>query len=122
MVLASEFAGTLDPATGFANYSFREDRAHYTSDRVGEPLKPLTRHTLAMELPATDRTRLAADQIRTADGLVARITMASGEVVVVGWSQAFAAAYPLRLTAMEAVSGSFPGDYPTVKLTLECYE
>lgn len=118
---ASDLVGAPDPASGFSEYVFREDRAHYQQTLTGDEFRPLTRHTLTIELPATAANRAAAEGIRTSAGVVARIELASGEVVLAGWSERFEASYPLLVTALETTSGSVPEDYPTVKLTLECF-
>ncbi len=120
LVLANTFAAQPDPASGFATYVFREDMAHYECTSVGEPTRPLTEHTLVMELPAVAETRVAVEQLRRSCGVVAIITLASGETLTVGHTPTFGTAYPLRVTAVESTSGLVPGDFPTVKITLQC--
>ncbi len=113
--LAASAAGALWP--------FREDRAHYREQTEdGTTLSPLVRHTLEMDVPATAATRrllgeLAATSAR--EGLVAVVTMASGERIAAGWSTRFGTLYPLRLTAAKALSGHSPADYPTISVILE---
>ena len=79
------------------------------------------KHTLTL---CSDRWLAAAwfdkefMQRAAADGLVARITMATGEQIVVGWSERFGLEQPLRLKTLSFCSGSRPNDSPRVVLTL----
>lgn len=138
-----------DPASGifaepaaepFAEYVFREDRATYSETVSGEPLAPLVHRTLTMELPAAPEPvsgsgpvsgsvsgsvsagQAVAELLEHSPtrGFVARVTLASGEVVVAGWNPRFGCAYPLRVTKLERSSGSEPADFPTLAVTLEC--
>lgn len=121
LVPASEYAGTAS-ARGPAQ-DFREDRAHYSETPAREsPLAPLTKHTLVMELPATAESRRATGElaaISAAEGVAAVVTLASGEVIVAGYSARFGTRYPLRVTKIESVSGRTPADFPTITVTLE---
>jgi hypothetical protein len=112
---ASKYAGA-DPAA--TTWAFREDRAAYTETRQGA----LTRRTLSIEFAATPTARAAVDalvDVAASEGVVARVTMASGEVIVAGHSSRFGSSYPLRPTSLSSVSGLTPGDMPTISLTLE---
>ncbi len=125
LATASEWAAR-ESAAPRSGWAFREDRAGYTEERVGgESLSPLVRHTLTMELPATPAARRAVDElisVASSEGVVAVVTMASGEVVVAGCSERFGVAYPLRPAGLESASGRTPADYPTITLTLECID
>jgi hypothetical protein len=105
-----------------AAWAFREDRASYSEESAGEDKTyPFIRHTLAMEFPAARESRAAVEELAAyvAEGVVAVITMASGEVVVAGHSARFGAGYPLRLVKTETTSGRTPADFPTLTVTLE---
>ncbi len=120
LIPASSYAGGVPPA-GSA-WAFREDKARYSEDITdGGPLVRLVRHTLVMELAATAEGRCAVDELVElcrAEGIVAVVTLASGEVIAVGYSARFGTLYPLRATAIEYSSGSTPADFPTIVLTL----
>lgn len=98
-------------------YFFREDGANYTEALTAEGL---VKHTLELDFPATSEARLAVDQLlaQSSGGIVASAVTASGETLLIGWSERFGAAYPLRVTAVASGSGSTPGDLPTINLTL----
>ncbi len=66
------------------------------------------------------QTMLELLEHSSAHGLVARVTLASGEVVVCGLSPRFGTAYPMRVSKIERSSGRSPADFPTVEVTLEC--
>lgn len=121
LVPASEYAADK-PSSGFA-WAFREDRARYTEETAGgSALSALVKHTLIIELAATPESRRAAGELAdtsVGQGVVAVVTMASGEVVVAGYSSRFGALYPLRITASEYSSGNTPADFPTITLTLQ---
>jgi hypothetical protein len=74
-----------------------------------------------MEIAATPEGRCAVDELvelcRT-EGVVAAVTLASGEVIAVGYSARFGTLYPLRAAGVEYSSGSTPADFPTIVLTL----
>jgi hypothetical protein len=115
---ASKYAGA-DPSTSTVAWAFREDRAAYTQTRQG----PLVLHTLTMEIAATTAARGAVDVltgVADSQGVVARVTLASGEVLVAGHSNRFGVQYPMRLTRVETISGHSPNDVPTIFLTFEC--
>jgi hypothetical protein len=85
-------------------------------------LAPVVRHTLEMEFAADRAGRRAVDELSAtaaSEGVVAVVTMASGEVVVAGYSPRFGTEYPLRMTKREADSGFSPGDFPAISLILE---
>lgn len=117
LVPASEYAADK-PSSGSA-WAFREDRARYTEEGTRAAL---VKHTLIMELPATPESRLAVDRLvdlSLGEGVVAVVTMASGEVVVAGYSSRFGSLYPLRSTGTEYSSGNTPADFPAITITLE---
>jgi hypothetical protein len=117
LIPASDYDAGSDPATD-CGWAFCEDRATYTVLREGA----LTRHTLIMEFAATADARNAIDRlaaVAAAQGIVARVTLASGQVVVAGYSTRFATTYPLRPTSLTDASGRTPGDMPTISITLE---
>jgi hypothetical protein len=121
LIPASEYAGGAPPASSV--WAFREDRARYSEEQMPTgALVPLVRHTLEMEFPADPASREAVDELAAtarAEGVVAVVTMASGEVIVAGYSSRFAEAYPLRITGRNVTSGRTPADFPTIALTLQ---
>jgi hypothetical protein len=111
-----------------ASYVFREDGARYSETLTGGPQQPLVRHTLVMEFPsgrsADDSGESADDAVdellaRSPEGFVALVSRASGERLLVGYSERFGTRYPLRVAALSSASGSVPADIPTLTLTLE---
>jgi hypothetical protein len=74
-----------------------------------------------MEFPATAQGRKAVDELSaySREGVVAVVTMASGEIVVAGYSSGFGTLYPLRLVKTESTSGHTPADLPTIAVTLQ---
>jgi len=123
LVPAPLWAGTGSPfPPGAVEWAFREDRAHYREELTGdEPLVPLVRHVLEMELPldAASRRAVASLQAANAAGFVAIVTLASGERLTVGRSARFGTLYPLRVAACDLGSGRTPADLPTATLRLE---
>ncbi len=60
---------------------------------------------------------------RTAiEGLAARVTMATGESLTLGWSERFGFEQALRLRSLRFQSGSRPNSSPTVVLTLSSHD
>lgn len=53
------------------------------------------------------------------EGLAARITLATGERLTLGWSERFGFEQALRLRSLHFSSGAKPNASPTVKLVLE---
>ena len=53
------------------------------------------------------------------EGVAARVVMASGEQITLGWSERFGFEQALRLKSLRFWSGSRPNTSPTVVLTLE---
>jgi hypothetical protein len=131
VIPASRYAGgTASPSdpgapasAGAVPWAFREDSASYMRQQTEEqPLVPLTRHTIRMEFAAGEEGYRAASQlsaVAAADGVVAILTLATGEVVTVGWSERFKNAYPLRMVKYETRSGQKPADFPSVTVTLQ---
>jgi hypothetical protein len=75
-----------------------------------------------MELAATPEARSAVRELAAVcrgEGVVARVTMASGEVLQAGYSPLYGALYPLRLAGVEYRSGNTPADLPTIVVTLQ---
>ena len=111
------------PSASSSTWTFREDRARYSEEQSGSsPLAPLVQHTLVMEFPATKGSRSIVEGLITAcrtGGVVAVVTMASGEKIVAGSSIRFGAGYPLRMVKIESTSGRTPADFPTIAVTLE---
>jgi hypothetical protein len=121
LIPASLYAG--EAPTAPLPWAFREDRARYREEQMaGSVLAPLVKRTLEMEFAADPAGRRAMDELSetaAAQGVVAVVTMASGEVIVAGYSLRFGTEFPMRVTGREADSGLSPGDFPTLSLTLE---
>ena len=67
----------------------------------------------------SDEEIFARDNIAPdVEGVVAEIVLASGESVVVGWSERFGFEQALRIKEMLFLSGKRPTDLPRVVLTL----
>jgi hypothetical protein len=117
------FPASIAEAVGAsgAAYSFREDGASYSETLAGSPQQPLVRHTLVMEFPAGEESRRAVDELLaySAGGFVAVVTLASGELLTVGYSMRFRTDYPLRVAALASATGSVPSDFPALVITLE---
>ena len=114
---------SIAQAVGASAWAFREDCAWYSEESVGdEKLSSLVRHTLVMEFPATHDSCRAVNGLAdtsAVEGVAAVITMASGEVIIAGYSSRFGVEYPLRVVKREITSGRTPADFPTVTITLE---
>ena len=89
-----------------------EQRSSYTelSDTQAGPQR--VRHTLKLVV-----SREAA---RTTEGLIATVTAASGERLLIGWSARLGREQPLRLGSVSNESGVKPLDGTPVVVTLTC--
>jgi hypothetical protein len=98
-----------------------DDGSQYEESAESDNTLVSVKHTLTL---CSDRWLAAAwfdkefMQRAAADGVAARITMATGEEIVVGWSERFGFEQPLRLKTLTFCSGSKPNDSPRVVLTL----
>jgi hypothetical protein len=75
-----------------------------------------------MEFAAEPNARRAARELwetAASEGVVAMVTMASGETLTPGYSERFGNEYPLRIVKKESASGLGPGDFPVIRVTLE---
>ena len=110
----------MTPGEG-VEVSLMDDGSHYDEQTQASGLPVSVEHTLTL---CSDRWLAAAwfdkefMQRAAADGVAARITMATGEEIVVGWSERFGFEQPLRLKTLTFCSGSKPNDSPRVVLTL----
>jgi len=113
LIPAPEWAGVGSSSPPMAAWAFCEDRAHYSEELTGaHPRVPLVLHTLDATIAATPESRRAVRELRAVNGagFVARVTLASGERVVVGSSARFGVEYPLRLAECSLASGHTPAD------------
>lgn len=98
-----------------------EDKSLYTEQlRQAHGLRSVV-HELRITAEAGDAAEwLDALFLRraTAEGVVARVEMLSGEVVWAGVSQRFGTAQPLYITGLETSSDRSPRQRPTVSMTL----
>ena len=102
-----------------------DDRSTYEEHFSAESGLVSVQHTLTL---ASDRN-LAREWLSqefvqrcTAEGVVARVTMATGEQIVVGSDPRFGFEQALRLSSLGFMSGSSPNDSPRVILTLKCHD
>lgn len=98
-----------------------DDGSHY-DERIEPRTYPVSvEHTLTL---CSDRNLSAAWRDKeflrhaAAEGVAARITLLTGETLIVGWSRHFAFEQALRLRSLEFHSGSRPKEQPKVVLTL----
>ncbi|MFI3304174.1 MAG: hypothetical protein SNF68_06010 [Rikenellaceae bacterium] len=70
-------------------------------------------HTLSFQCEHADAP-FSPEQIQRilTCGVVADVTLATGAVIRVGWSERFGVEYPLRLQSLEFSSGGSAVDYP----------
>ncbi|MDL2319899.1 hypothetical protein LJC45_02065 [Alistipes sp. OttesenSCG-928-B03] len=112
---------TLTGGVGFREYRFREDEAAYTESVAFTDGLPLVTHTLSFALERMDAAcREAIEELcaATDKGLVAIVTTNAGVSFLVGYSEKFGAAYPLRPARVSGVSGSKPADLSAEKIVL----
>lgn len=99
-----------------------EQRSSYTETLDTQAATARVRHTLT---PVVDREAAreyftpAFVRVATTEGVVAVVSAASGERLLVGWSARFGAEQPLRLAAIENASGTEPLDGTPVTLAFE---
>ena len=105
--------------------SLMDDGSSYEELHSAEGLPVSVQHTLTL---ASDRN-LAREWLSqefvqrcTVEGVVARVTMATGEQIVVGTDPRFGFEQALRLSSLGFMSGSSPNDSPRVILTLKCHD
>ena len=105
--------------------SLMDDGSSYEELHSAEGLPVSVQHTLTL---ASDRN-LAREWLSqefvqrcTAEGVVARVMMATGEQIVVGTDPRFGFEQALRLSSLGFMSGSSPNDSPRVILTLKCHD
>ncbi len=98
-----------------------DDGSHYDERIEASALPVSVEHTLTL---CSDRNLSVAwrdkEFLRHAadEGVAARITLLTGETLIVGWSHHFAFEQALRLRSLEFHSGSQPKEQPKVVLTL----
>ncbi len=102
-----------------------DDGSKYEEVASADAAPVSVQHTLTL---CSDRT-LAAEwfdeeflQRAAIEGLAARVTLATGEQVMLGWSERFGFEQALRLKSLTFSSGSSPNDSPRVVLTLVAYD
>ncbi|MEG1885603.1 MAG: hypothetical protein RR182_04895 [Alistipes sp.] len=98
-----------------------EDRSCYT--RLGNSTEGLTRvhHILTLVLcPEVAQELIDTCPLMSTDGVVALVTAATGEKIIVGRSEKFGGTQPLRLHTSRFDSGCKRTDPPTTSLSLEC--
>ena len=98
-----------------------DDKSTYEEHFSAESGLVSVQHTLTL---CSDR-RLAAAwfdegflQHAATEGLAARVSLATGEVLLLGYSERFGFEQALRLKSLSFSSGSSPNDSPRVVLTL----
>ncbi|WP_307756656.1 hypothetical protein [uncultured Alistipes sp.] len=98
-----------------------EDRSSYTETLDTEAGPQRVRHTLKLVVSREAAYTLFGSAFRrtaASEGLVAVVTMASGERLLTGWSTRLGTEQPLRLASMCNESGVKPLDGTPVVVTL----
>lgn len=100
-----------------------EQRSSYSelSDTQAGPQR--VRHTLTLVIGREAARALLTPSFRrtaAADGLIATVTAASGERLLIGWSARLGKEQPLRLGPVSNESGTKPLDGTPVVVTLTC--
>lgn len=101
--------------------SLMDDGSSYEELHSAEGLPVSVQHTLTL---CSDRQLAAAWfdegflQHAATEGLAARVSLATGEVLLLGYSERFGFEQALRLKSLSFSSGSSPNDSPRVVLTL----
>lgn len=111
----------LKEGAGFVRYSFREDQATYTQKSVSHQPVVLVEHTLWMFLERVDSDSIrAVRELAEAsqEGLLALVTLATGERLLVGYSRHLGCEQPLRVVKMESESGESPKERSGVRVVL----
>ncbi len=120
-------------ADGLTELSFRDtaqivdlplidDRSTYAETADSQTGLTRVRHKLSLVVERSDARMLFDDAFRRTalyEGLVAIVTAASGEQIVVGWSERLGTEQPLRMTGLGMESGRKPLDGTPATLTLE---
>ncbi len=111
----------LAPGQGFALYNFKEDEAEYSEQLSTQNGITAVDHRLSFFIERMDvATIRAVEELASATrGVVALITMATGETFVAGISGKFGTERPLRLNSAQASSGRRMADETGETITLE---
>ena len=100
-----------------------DDASSYTEQFSADNRQVSVLHTLTL---CSDRNQAGAwfdgEFLRrvAADGVVAKVELATGEQITVGWCKRMGFEQSLRLQSLEFDSGESLSDSPRVKLTLRC--
>lgn len=126
LFLVSDIASTEDVVEGGGiAVTLVDDGSSYEERFLSDEGLVSVQHTLTLCCSRNDAVPwLDARFVRlcAAEGVVARVVLATGEQVVVGWSQRFGFEQALRLEQMRFWSGEKPTDAPQVELRLVCHD
>ena len=97
---------------GWAEYDFGEDTALYTESISVDDGALSVVHTLEFRLPAIDSASRGAvcRLLERPEGVLAVITTPDSGMLLLGYSDAFGAAYPMRVYSCGSTSGKKPLD------------
>ena len=98
-----------------------DDGSTYEERIVNDEGLVSVEHTLTLRscpLLAKEWFDVEKMQILAVEGVVAKVVLASGEEIVVGYSERFGVEQALRLESLRFYSGSKPNDSPSVELKL----
>ncbi len=97
--------------------------SHYEESFASDNCQVSVQHTLTLVADRAEANPwIDAEFLRhcAAEGVVARVWLASGERLTVGWSPHLGFEQALRLGSLKCMSGSRPKHRPRVELVLEC--
>lgn len=98
-----------------------DDGSHYDEHISSDHLPVSVQHTLTLCAPRSQASAWFDSDFlahASAEGVVARIALCSGEKMMIGWSPKFGFEQALRLRSLQFHSGDRPQQTPTVELTL----
>ena len=110
----------MTPGEG-VEVSLMDDGSHYDEHISSDHLPVSVQHTLTLCAPRSQASAWFDSAFlahASAEGVVARIALSSGEEMMIGWSPKFGFEQALRLRSLQFHSGDRPQQTPTVELTL----
>lgn len=105
-------------SVGLADYA-----SHYEENFFSDNCQVSVEHTLTLVADRADAAGwVDAEFLRraSAEGVVAKVWLASGEELVVGWCERLGFEQALRLRSLKCATGSRPKHRPHIELVLAC--